>query len=350
MLVERKGGDLLLDGKRTQNIEIGLAQFKQFGSFDDVVAAVCKMDTDQLSVSKVSTLVDICPTPLETKSVTNMLRQTKRDNDASKLSKAELWVIACNKSNKFTMKCKTFLYVLQFNDAFNQVSNRVSTISNACRRITNSKSLKSVLANVLAIGNTMNQGTHAGDARGLKLDSLLKLTQTKSHDKKMTVLDFLVESEAEETSRSNDGNNLAGLWVNELRGLDDAARLRRNEMQKEFNQLKSGMDSVKRIADASQVGDEVVGDFLELSFSSACNDFVSRHASKIQTLKCLLDEMISLCDSVALYFGEIPKSYDVSQAFSILHTFSKTYESSLKKYKERVERMKRMARRRRSKG
>ena len=91
--------------------------------------------------------------------------------------------------------------------------------------------------NVLSIGNTMNQGTHAGDARGFKLDSLLKLTQTKSHDKKMTVLDFLVESEAEETSKSKDINNLAGLWVNELRGLSDAARLRRNEMQKEFNQL-----------------------------------------------------------------------------------------------------------------
>ena len=108
------------------------------------------------------------------------------------------------------------------------------------------------------------------------------------------------------------------------------------------------MDSIKRIADASPVGDELVGDFLELSFSSACNNFVSRHASKIQTLKRFLDEMITLCDSVALYFGENPESYDVSKAFSILHTFSKTYESSLKKYKERVERMKRMARRRSS--
>ena len=84
--------------------------------------------------------------------------------------------------------------------------------------------------------------------------------------KKMTVLDFLVESEAEETSKGKDVNNLAGLWVNELRGLSDAARLRRKEMQKEFNQLKSGMDSVKRIADASPVGDELVGDFSELSF------------------------------------------------------------------------------------
>ena len=125
MLVERKDADLLLMGRGHKIFEIGLAQFKQFDTFDSVVAAVCKMSTDKLSISKVSTLVDICPTPLETKkSVTNMLRQTKRDSNPSKLSKAEQWVIACNKSNKFSTKCKTFLYVLQFNDALNQISNK----------------------------------------------------------------------------------------------------------------------------------------------------------------------------------------------------------------------------------
>jgi hypothetical protein len=38
----------------------------------------------------------------------------------------------------------------------------------------------------------MNEGTRTGGAAGFKFDSLLKLTQTKSSDGKMTVLDFLV--------------------------------------------------------------------------------------------------------------------------------------------------------------
>jgi hypothetical protein len=42
------------------------------------------------------------------------------------------------------------------------------------------------------IGNIMNEGTRRVEQLGFKFDSLLKLTQTKSSDGKMTVLDFLV--------------------------------------------------------------------------------------------------------------------------------------------------------------
>lgn len=358
---EKKRRRSSIDGKRTQNIEIGLAQYKQFPTFDDVVAAVCEMNREKLTTAKVSTLVDICPTPLETKAVLNTLKLNKKKWNASppdgtevmkknnmpKLSKAEQWVLACNKTSKFPVKCKTFLYVLQFNDNFKQISNRIATISNACRSITDSKSLKSVLGNVLAIGNAMNQGTHAGGARGFKLDSLLKLTQTKSQDKKTTVLDFLVESEAEEAKNGNN-INLAGSWVKELKDLSNAARLRRNEIVKEFNRLKSGMEAVERISNANHIEEDDVGDFLEMAFSSACNEFVSKDSRKIQMLHTQLDDMGRLCVTVAQYFGEDPKTYDVSKAFNTLGVFSKTYESSLKKYTERVERMKRMERRRSS--
>ena len=85
-----------------------------------------------------------------------------------------------------------------------------------------------------------------------------------------------------------------------------------------------------------------------MAFSSACNEFVSKDSRKIQMLHTQLDDMGRLCVTVAQYFGEDPKTYDVSKAFNTLSVFSKTYESSLKKYTERVERMKRMERRRSS--
>ena len=57
-----------------------------------------------------------------------------------------------------------------------------------------SEKLQLVLEAVLTIGNIMNEGTSTGDAAGFKFDSLLKLTQTKSIDGKMTVLDYIVSS------------------------------------------------------------------------------------------------------------------------------------------------------------
>lgn len=53
-----------------------------------------------------------------------------------------------------------------------------------------SKKLARVLESVLAIGNAMNSGGGRAVA-GFTLDSLLKLTTTRSADKKTTVLDYL---------------------------------------------------------------------------------------------------------------------------------------------------------------
>ena len=130
----------------------------------------------------------------------------------------------------------------------------------------------------------MNQGPSQAVQR-LQIGFLLKLTQTKSQDKKTTVLDFLVESEAEEAKNSNN-INLAGSWVKELKDLSNAARLRRNEIVKEFNRLKSGMEAVERISNANHIEeDDVV--FLEIAFSSACNEFVSKDSGKF---KCYIHD------------------------------------------------------------
>jgi hypothetical protein len=55
-----------------------------------------------------------------------------------------------------------------------------------------SEKLQNLLDMVLQVGNTLNAGTRTGEAAGFKFDSLLKLTQTKSSDGKITVLDFVV--------------------------------------------------------------------------------------------------------------------------------------------------------------
>ena len=65
---------------------------------------------------------------------------------------------------------------------------RVSASEELCGSV----GLKLVLRQMLAIGNIMNEGTHKGQASGITLDSLLKLTHTKGADKKTTVLDYVV--------------------------------------------------------------------------------------------------------------------------------------------------------------
>lgn len=321
----------LLDGKRAHNIEIGLAQFRTFSNYIAIVEAVCYMDSKKLGAEKVATLVDISPTTEDTKAAK---RYRGGPEDIAALSKASKWILDALTVPNFSKKCKMFLYSLQFNDAYSSMTNRIATITNVCRGVMGSVSLKAVLGSVLEIGNAMNQGTHAGGARGFKLDSLLKLSQTKSHDKKTTVLDFLVESEAEH------GVAKAGLWVGELQGMDEAARLGRKELNAEFMQLQSGMEQIKREGGLELTEGDAEN---EKAFRIMCQRFATKEDRRIKMLRSVLDEMGNLCDNVSVYFGEEPSKYDVTKAFRVLSDFSKLYERSLKAFTERQARRRRMS-------
>lgn len=55
----------------------------------------------------------------------------------------------------------------------------VECVERACDQIRGSERLAAVLHAVLATGNTLNCGTHRGDATAIKLDSLTKMADVK---------------------------------------------------------------------------------------------------------------------------------------------------------------------------
>ena len=70
--------------------------------------------------------------------------------------------------------------------------NNFRLLGQVCTQVVKSAKLQDVLGMVLSIGNVMNEGTRTGGAAGFRFDSLLRLTQTKTSDGKITVLDYLV--------------------------------------------------------------------------------------------------------------------------------------------------------------
>ena len=55
----------------------------------------------------------------------------------------------------------------------------VECVERACEQIRSSERLATVLRAVLATGNTLNCGTHRGNATAIKLDSLSKTSDVK---------------------------------------------------------------------------------------------------------------------------------------------------------------------------
>ncbi|KAG5564034.1 hypothetical protein RHGRI_000268 [Rhododendron griersonianum] len=58
-------------------------------------------------------------------------------------------------------------------------------------KIRNSVKFKRVMQTILSLGNALNQGTARGSAIGFRLDSLLKLTETRARNNKMTLMHYL---------------------------------------------------------------------------------------------------------------------------------------------------------------
>jgi hypothetical protein len=58
-------------------------------------------------------------------------------------------------------------------------------------QVRGSAKLKRIMQTILSLGNALNHGTARGSAIGFRLDSLLKLTDTRSRNSKMTLMHYL---------------------------------------------------------------------------------------------------------------------------------------------------------------
>jgi hypothetical protein len=85
------------------------------------------------------------------------------------------------------------LFIAQYTQLESELRYRVNIITKACYQILHSERLARCFELVLAIGNMLNAGSDHADARGITLESLLKLSETKAIDQSMTLLQFIIK-------------------------------------------------------------------------------------------------------------------------------------------------------------
>ena len=333
-----------IDGKRLHNIEIGLAQFRAFTSYEEIVNAVCTMDESMLGVEKLGTLYDVSPSAQEVE----VLKKAS-NVDISTCGKAEKWLLAASKVPRFIEKVDTFRFKLTFTGRAKELAKSIQYFTDVCKKVKTSKKLMSVLQSVLKIGNIMNKGTHAGGACGFKLDSLMKLTQTKSHDKKTSILDFLIQSALE----SDDPSKRALVdFPNDLDGLEHALKMNISRLKSDFGVLEKGVRKMSSEGhkEAALVEDNAISPRSD-QYVSACQVFVSSVATKVVTaLEGALDDVVTEEASIVAYFGEDPLTSSTSRIFDILFKFSSAYKTSAKAISDRLERKKRAERKAKERG
>lgn len=293
-----------IDNRRAQNCQILLSKIKL--SNEEIVDAIYSMDSDdKLSKDMLEQMLKFVPSSDE---------QNLFDGHSDQLdmfARADRFLYEMSRIPHYEQRLKALVYKKSFNDRLLELRPQLQAVQKACKELTRSKKLRSLLQIVLVLGNYMNRGQR-GNAAGFKLTSLNKIMDTKSSvDRKVTLLHYLLDVLER---KFTDVFKLE----NDLPDVREAAKVSVTDVQKEVNQLKSGLKDVEKELELQQRKKERVpmDRFVEVMTS-----FVKVTNFSVKECEEEFSEMRERFDKTVLFFGEDPKQTSVDEFFAIFDSF-----------------------------
>lgn len=190
----------LLDPKRANNLNISLAQYRKITSgvpplsdaygcgWEALVRAVYALDPLALPRPLLDQLVLLMPTTEDLSAV-----KAFKGDPSTLMDCDKFYRLLATSVPRFPAKVSAVALRAGFDATAADVSAKAAVLTTACTQVVRSSRLQAVLTCVLAIGNVLNEGVESLQADAIRLESLLKLSSTKSSvDKKTTLMDALV--------------------------------------------------------------------------------------------------------------------------------------------------------------
>ncbi|XP_041998299.1 formin-like protein 6 [Salvia splendens] len=166
---------------------------------------------------------------------------------------------------------------------------------------------------ILHLGNTLNQGTARGSALGFKLDSLLKLTDTRASNNKMTLMHYLCKVLAAKTPELLD-------FHEDLVSLEAGSKIQLKSLAEEMQAILKGIEKVKQELAASE-NDGPVSE----TFCKTLKEFVTVAETDVASVTHLYSHAGRNADALALYFGEDPARCPFEQVIATLLNFVRMF-------------------------
>jgi len=222
-------------------------------------------------------------------------------------------------------------FVSNFSDTFKNLQPQINAVSSASLSIKQSKKLKKILEVVLAFGNYMNSSKR-GPVYGFKLQSLESLLETKTHDKKQTLLHFIVQTVAD---KFPDVNN----FQTELTFIDKAAQVSLENVQFDMNELEKGMRNTRkeyeiRMESSSNNNSKHMHE--TSSSLQHLREFLSKAEQQFAELTNKYKTSQEQFNQCVEYFGETPRSQSPSVFFSTFVKFLKAFNQAKLENENRI--------------
>ncbi|KAE8670791.1 Formin-like protein 6 [Hibiscus syriacus] len=298
----------LIDLRRANNTEIMLTKVKM--PLSDMMAAVLAMDDTVLDVDQVENLLKFCPTKEEME----LLKGYTGDKES--LGKCEQYFLELMKVPRVESKLRVFSFKIQFDSQISEFRKSLNTVNSACNEVRNSLKLKEIMKKILYLGNTLNQGTARGSAIGFKLDSLLKLTDTRASTSKMTLMNYLCKALAAKAPALLD-------FHLEFVSLEAATKIQLKSLAEEMQAIIKGLEKLQQ----ELVASENDGPVSEV-FRKTLKEFISVAETEVVSLTNLYSTVGRNADALALYFGEDPARCPFEQVTATLLNFARLFRKA----------------------
>ncbi|KAF6171761.1 hypothetical protein GIB67_007282 [Kingdonia uniflora] len=295
----------LIDLRRANNCEIMLTKVKM--PFSDMMGAALALDESILDVDQVENLIKFCPTKEEME----LLKGYSGDKET--LGKCEQFFMELMKVPRVESKLRVFSFKIQFGSQVADFRKSLIIVLSASEEVRNSIKLKEIMKRILFLGNAINQGTARGSAIGFRLDSLLKLSDTRAANNKMTLMHYLCKVLASKSPGLLD-------FHEDLVSLDAASKMQLKSLAEEMQAVLKGLEKVKQELHASENDGPV-----SYVFRKTLEKFVAIAETEVSSLKSLYDAVGKNADALAVYFGEDPARCPFEQVTATLLNFVRLF-------------------------
>jgi formic-like protein len=309
-IIKKNENHTLLDAQRQRNLAISRRKIEK--DVTEITKAINNLDLQSLPIDQIEILQHFIPTEQELKAFNSYIESNK---SISSLSDEDKFLYALTKIERLAQKLNIMSFIGNFSDTYINLLPQINAVSSASLSIKKSKKLKKLLEVVLSFGNYMNSSKR-GPVYGFKLQSLEALTETKAHDKKQTLLNFIVETVTQKFPEITN-------FESELTFIDKAAMVSFENVQFDMNELEKGMKNTRKEY-------EIRLDSKSSSSSSTSNsNILKQFLLKAEPQFAELTNKYKLSQDnfhqCVEYFGETPRSQSPTGFFNTFVKFLKAF-------------------------
>ncbi|XP_055915666.1 formin-J [Eupeodes corollae] len=301
----------LLDGRRSLKVNIFLRQFRKTN--ESIIELIKNGEHMDIGAEKLRGLLKILPELDEFEILKSF------NGDKNRLGNAEKFLLQLLEVPNYKLRIESMLIKEEFKENFVYLEDYINSMIAAGKALMNNEMLQEVLYLIVLAGNFLNSGGYAGNAAGVKLSSLQKITDIRANKPGVNLMHFV----AMETEKRNP--KLLS-FPDTLTKLENTVHTTLEQITSEIKTLDTRVQKIKRQIELPTTNVDIKEQMTE--FLEAAENDVSKLQSGMKQV-----EAVRL--KLAEYFCEDPTSFKLEECYKIFQNLAESFKHAVQENAKR---------------